>query len=202
MGPPGPQQHGYHLQSDHQAPASPLPSAAAGGGHHGKSWGGWPEGGVTQANRERRNRPGRLGQAAGDCCPQIQVRIRTTLLCKDSPPPPALKVHTTDPAPSHEHNRPGFPPGGALSDDPCCVDSDSPSPSCRTSHRSSRYPPPRFWEQFALSGTARKRQSGCEPRFHWMLKPSLVFLLPSSRASRLFQERELGPGTGSHLPCG
>lgn len=61
------------LQPAHYQVQQPLkrPAAAGGGGHHGKSWGGWPKGGGTQANRGRRKRPGGLGQVVLDCGPQI-----------------------------------------------------------------------------------------------------------------------------------
>lgn len=58
------------------------------------SWGGWPKGGGSKANRRRRSWPGGLDQAAGECCTHIQCSI--TLLCRDfhSPSP---EVYTTGP---------------------------------------------------------------------------------------------------------
>ena len=92
---PGSEQHRCHLQSDRQAPSSPLPSAASpeeacsslgrGGGDAKKILGRRAKGRRHPGRQRGRSRPGRLGQAAWECHPQIQVRI-TPRACAGIPP--------------------------------------------------------------------------------------------------------------------
>lgn len=74
-----------------------------------------PKGGGTKADRRRRNGPGGLGQAAGECHPKSRSGSHHLL----GFPPPTLKAHPTDPSPPqspgkplYEHDLPGFPPLG------------------------------------------------------------------------------------------
>lgn len=98
---PGSEQHRCHLQSDRQAPSSPLPSAASpeeacsslgrGGGDAKKILGRRAKGRRHPGRQRGRSRPGRLGQAAWECHPQIQVRI-TPRACAGIPPLPPWRL--------------------------------------------------------------------------------------------------------------